>query len=149
LATFAVDRMNTTYQSNHTIPTFDPSKSWILSSTSTPTQLKKPTVVPNESSAINGSSLNDLNVPTAPEPSLPLPSRFHCPPPDLSVKQHVLYHTSSGCYGSNSPSIHELPSVYYGHKYPFSSEFTGGMFRQSGLETGLQKSFIVNGKEEL
>jgi hypothetical protein len=42
-----------------------------------------------------------------------------------------------------------MPGVYFGHQFPFSSEFEGGMYRQSGLETGVRKSRIVNGKEEL
>ena len=141
--------MSTTYQTNHlanlATTGFDPAQSWILTSTSKPF----PTSSSPASSTPAPSLLNDLNAPSVPTPSLPLPSRFLSSPPCLSSPPHPLYHTSSSLYGRRPPEGTELPSVYFGHQMPFSSAFSGGMYRASGLDTGVRKSRVVNGKEEL
>jgi len=112
--------------------------------------------------------LTDLNAPTPPKPSLPLPGRFRDPklydrdPTAVSslaalevsggeqqlpvarerVVQHPLYRTSGASYGSRPPALPELPTVYFGNSHTFSNTFAGGMYRDNGLNTALNKSRV-------
>ena len=162
--------MTTTYQSAHlgsVSSTFDPSQSWILTSTTKPfptaaatTQLL-PTATPSTTIASSfttttPASLSNLNVPSQPQPSQPLPVRFQQSNTTTSESvafvpkpPHPLYSTESSHYGARNPESGEQPNVYFGHQLSFSAEFGGGMYSQSGLDTGVRKSRVVNGKEEL
>ena len=153
--------MTTTYQSAHlasVASTFDPSQSWILTSTTKPfpTAAAATSLFPNTAPTLTSSfthttpaSLSELNVPSQPQPSLPLPSRFQTAPTFEPKPAHPLYSTEAAHYGARNAELGERPAVYFGHQLSFSSEFGGGMYGQSGLDTGVRKSRIVNGKEEL
>ena len=151
-----------TYQSAHLAnisSAFDPSHSWILASTAKPfptaaatTALHQPhssPILAASHSHPTAASLSELNVPTQPQPSLPLPARFQTAPSFEPKPAHPLYSTEAALYGARNAELGERPSVYFGHQLSFSSEFGGGMYGQSGLDTGVRKSRIVNGKEEL
>lgn len=152
----------TTYQSAHLdniTAAFDPSRSWILTSTSKPFPTATATTAlqpANTSTSLSSSfhqptpaSLSELNVPSQPQPSLPLPSRFRTTATFAPKPAHPLYSTEAAHYGERNAEVGERPSVYFGHQLSFSSEFGGGMYSQSGLDTGVRKSRLVNGKEEL
>ena len=154
--------MTSTYQAAHlgsVASTFDPSTSWILTSTTKPFPTATATTAlhPHATPTLACShahptpaSLSELNTPTQPQPSLPLPARFQSTNTAFAPQQpHPLYSTEAAVYGARNPEAGEMPSVYFGHRLSFSAEFGGGMYGQSGLETGVRKSRVVNGKEEL
>lgn len=97
-----------------------------------------------------GGKLTDLNAPTPPKPSLPLPERFKQPDmwADKAQRQHPLYRTSSQTYGERPPAIEEMPNKYFANSHQFTNTFSGGMARDYGLNTSITKG-RVNVKEEL
>ncbi|KAI5610372.1 UPF0691 protein C9orf116-like [Silurus asotus] len=75
-----------------------------------------------------------------------LPKRFNNPDwfKGYSKKTHVLYQTTNQMYGSKKPTVHEMPTGFYGRKCKFSSHrLKTGMFRDNRFNTELERSPIT------
>jgi len=96
-----------------------------------------------------GGKLTDINAPTPVKASLPLPERFKQPElwADKASPQHPLYRTSGQTYGYRPPAIQEMPNKYFGNSHTFTNTFAGGMHRDFGLNTSIQRN-KVGVKEE-
>ncbi|KAJ3118664.1 hypothetical protein HK098_005888 [Nowakowskiella sp. JEL0407] len=65
-----------------------------------------------------------------------LPERFQSPGSYNVVKQHPLYMTTSSRYGSQVPTIHDMPTKFYGQSAKFTEQLMGaGPWRNFSLNT--------------
>ncbi|XP_011402586.2 PREDICTED: UPF0691 protein C9orf116 homolog [Amphimedon queenslandica] len=75
-----------------------------------------------------------------------IPERFDRP--DLikgynTVPQNPMYRTSSVTYGSQPPSVHTMPTQYYGKSQAFTKHLGAfGMFRNHSLNTAKDRSKV-------
>jgi len=76
----------------------------------------------------------------------PLPFRFQNPDSfeNHTKRQHPLYMTSNNMYGARIPVAQEMPTEFHGRINGFSDTFTGGMYRDFGLNTASNKSRVGN-----
>ncbi|KAK3566169.1 hypothetical protein QTP86_028435 [Hemibagrus guttatus] len=76
-----------------------------------------------------------------------LPKRFNNPDcfKGYSKKTvHPLYQTTNQTYGSKRPTVHEMPTSFYGSRRQFSDHILkSGTFRDNGFNTSLEKSQIT------
>lgn len=135
--------MSTTYAAYHleAVKSFDPQSSWIMSATEKPKRLPPPSIdqptKPSTDQELAQSSNQATHQPIS-------------QPTSHAVNQsHPLYRTTNSHYGAVTPTDFEASNQSFNRPKPFSSEFAGGMFVQSGLDTGITKSRIVGEKTEL
>ena len=67
--------------------------------------------------------------------------RFRIKDPWEKPKMHPMYITTGSEYGKHNPTK-ETSSVRRGKPSKFAKQFTGGMWRDNGLNTSIDKTFI-------
>ncbi|NXG46926.1 CI116 protein, partial [Psilopogon haemacephalus] len=76
-----------------------------------------------------------------------LPGRFQHPACFRGYGQpepHPLYRTSNGEYGSRAPTVHDVPTSFHVTSHAFTDALGQcGMYRDNGLNTGLDKSRVT------
>ncbi|XP_026870192.1 UPF0691 protein C9orf116 homolog [Electrophorus electricus] len=75
-----------------------------------------------------------------------LPKRFNHPDcfKGYGKKVHPLYRTTNQTYGSQKPTVHEMPTTFHGSRRTFSEDLLQtGMFRDNGFNTALERSGIT------
>ncbi|XP_076860339.1 piercer of microtubule wall 2 protein [Brachyhypopomus gauderio] len=75
-----------------------------------------------------------------------LPKRFNHPDcfKGYGRNVHPLYQTTNQTYGSQKPTVHEMPTSFHGSRRTFSEDFLkSGMFRDNGFNTALEKSRVT------
>ncbi|KAM3867577.1 piercer of microtubule wall 2 protein [Diretmus argenteus] len=76
-----------------------------------------------------------------------LPERFNNPDCFHGYSQkssHRLYQTSNQAYGSKRPTVHEMPTQFYGSSRQFSETILrSGMFCDNSFNTSLDKSRVT------
>ncbi|XP_078406368.1 piercer of microtubule wall 2 protein isoform X2 [Cetorhinus maximus] len=94
-------------------------------------------------------------LPTQPEPEPPAPGRtsqyYRVKPgvPERSKPTNPLYRTTNQTYGSQQPTVHEMPTSYFTVSQKLSEHLSKcGMYKDNGLNVGMEKS-LVTGPENL
>ncbi|KAM9642727.1 piercer of microtubule wall 1 protein [Trichechus inunguis] len=55
-----------------------------------------------------------------------------------------MYRTSNQAYGGQSPTVHEMPKVFYPHSSKFSQHLAAfGMYRSNTFNVGMESSFVT------
>ncbi|KAL4623351.1 hypothetical protein GN956_G19183 [Arapaima gigas] len=57
---------------------------------------------------------------------------------------HPLYQTTNQTYGSRTPTVHEMPTIFKGRNRKFSEHsLKRGMYRDNGFNTALDKTKVT------
>ncbi|NXD74971.1 CI116 protein, partial [Halcyon senegalensis] len=95
-----------------------------------------------EAAGSPGSRPSDWN-----RPSPGLPARFQQPSCFRGYgepRPHPRYRTTNQAYGSRAPTVHEVPTSFHVTSHAFSTTLAqGGMSRDNGLNTSLEKSHVT------